>query len=624
VAPAAEPAPYNPVTPPDQWIGEMVGSFKLVKLLGKGGMGAVFLGEHPEIGSRVAIKMLHPMLATRPELVKRFYDEARAVNLIGHDNIVSIFDLNQLSPNRYYIVMEALEGQTLASLLAEGPMAFEVAREILLQLCDALAAAHARSIVHRDLKPENVFLTRRGANAHFVKLVDFGIAKLRDETGASNQTATGVLVGTPEYMSPEQADNLPVDARSDIYALGCMAYRMTAGRLPFQESSIGRLIAAHLDRAPPSPREFNPDIPPALEAALLRALAKRPDDRFQSVEDFAAALRHAFDAPAEPAAAPVIPAVAAVAPPPVQQAEQERPVQQAEQERVVADFEVELRQPPPATKLRANDVSRGGLFLCAAPPHPPLFSRVVLALPGAQGMEVEVAGEVVRHISVDEARAWRMSPGFGVQFTGLSPAQREVLEALTVQRPAAALSPPVPEAAVAAAPQVAAVLAYLTERFNASHYDLLGVEPSADGKQISAAAMALEVRIREALERASAEHAPPLEAGRARVRAALETLAHGVRRLEYDARRGNYAGVARAIEGGVPLAEIAGRHQAFLAQRPGLDSRSAQMLGRIKVARNRGNYEAGLREVEVALGQDPLNVDLHRAWQELLRLHKPA
>jgi len=191
--PAAAPPP-----PGDPLIGAQVGSFRIVRMLGRGGMGTVYLAEHPAIGSRVAIKFLHESMASDPEVVGRFYDEARAVNLIGHENIVGIFDLSLLPPNRYYIVMEYLEGETLSALLARGRPAPRTAIEILLQLCDALQAAHARGVVHRDLKPENVLLAERdpgstatGTSAHGYgtpKITDFGLAKRLDREGTASPT----------------------------------------------------------------------------------------------------------------------------------------------------------------------------------------------------------------------------------------------------------------------------------------------------------------------------------------------------------------------------------------------------------------------------------------------------
>ncbi|MFO0584049.1 MAG: serine/threonine-protein kinase [Anaeromyxobacter sp.] len=286
VAPGATPARAGAAPAgPDPLVGQKVGSFMVQRLLGKGGMGTVYLAEHPVIGSKVAIKFLHESLGDEPQTVARFYDEAKAVNLIGHENIVGIYDLNLLPPNRYYYVMEYLEGSTLAALEKQGRLPVKVQLDVLNQLCDALQRAHERGVVHRDLKPENVFLVQRRGKAHFVKLVDFGIAKLRGAAGASRvtgRTEAGVIIGTPEYMAPEQCEDGTIDARTDVYALGVMAFEMATGRLPFGGRSVTQLLLAHLQKKPPRPSELAP-VEASLERAILRALEKDPAARFQDM-----------------------------------------------------------------------------------------------------------------------------------------------------------------------------------------------------------------------------------------------------------------------------------------------------------------------------------------------------
>ncbi|HEY6003060.1 MAG TPA: serine/threonine-protein kinase [Anaeromyxobacter sp.] len=292
-APGASAEPPADALPAaaDPLIGSRVGSFDVVRLLGRGGMGTVYLAEHPVIGSRVAVKFLHESMASDPAAVARFYDEARAVNLIGHENIVGIYDLSMLPPNRYFFVMEYLEGQTLDALLRAGPVEPAVARDVLLQMCDALQCAHEHGVVHRDLKPENVFLVRRRGKSHFVKLVDFGIAKLRVR-GTRGSTQAGFIVGTPEYMAPEQCGEGVIDARTDVYALGVMAFELATGRLPFHGKGVTQLLLAHLKEAPPAPSTLAA-VPRELEAAILRALEKDPARRFQDMTSFAEALRAA-------------------------------------------------------------------------------------------------------------------------------------------------------------------------------------------------------------------------------------------------------------------------------------------------------------------------------------------
>ncbi|HYO67155.1 MAG TPA: serine/threonine-protein kinase, partial [Archangium sp.] len=188
----------------DSLLGTSIGSFRLTRRLGHGGMGTVYLGEHVDIGSRVAIKVLHGRLAGSPQVLRRFHMEARAVNLIGHENIVNVIDINP-APPRPYLVMEYLEGEPLSALLARGPVPAEVAVALLAQVCDALQATHARGIVHRDLTPENLFLLQRGHGPAFVKVLDFGIAKLLDSDERSTDTQEGAIIVSAEYMAPEQS-----------------------------------------------------------------------------------------------------------------------------------------------------------------------------------------------------------------------------------------------------------------------------------------------------------------------------------------------------------------------------------------------------------------------------------
>ena len=282
----------------DAMIGRMVGSYRIAKLLGEGGMGAVYLGEHPAIGSKVAIKMLHAQYAAKPTIVERFFNEARSVNLIGHDNIVKILDFDVTGEGRHYFVMEFLHGRALQALLQPGrPLPLQRAGPILLQCCRALQAAHERGIVHRDFKPDNVFLVEQAGRQDVVKLVDFGIAKLAAESGGG-MTQPGTVMGTPAYMSPEQAaGEATIDARSDIYSLGVTMFQMATGKLPFAEAgpSFGKILIAHLQQPPPLPRSIEPGVPEELERIILRTLEKKPEDRYPSMTGLHDALRACMD-----------------------------------------------------------------------------------------------------------------------------------------------------------------------------------------------------------------------------------------------------------------------------------------------------------------------------------------
>ena len=272
-------------------IGTELGRYRVTSLLGEGGMGSVYLAVQPAIGSRVAIKVLSEQCARDAELLERFFAEARAVNLIRHEHIVSVLDLATLPDGRPYIVMEYVEGQTLAAYIRGKTAPLGGVLQVMGEVLSALAAAHAIGIVHRDLKPDNVIVTVEG----HAKVLDFGIAKLAPGMhDASSRTKTGAILGTPSYMAPEQISGAgSVDARADIYAAGILLYEAVTGRLPFTGATIFDIMRAQVDEAPAPPRTLRPDLPEAVEHVILTALAKDPAMRFQSAQAMAQALAHA-------------------------------------------------------------------------------------------------------------------------------------------------------------------------------------------------------------------------------------------------------------------------------------------------------------------------------------------
>jgi serine/threonine protein kinase len=284
-----------------------VGNYRVTKLLGEGGMGAVYLGEHPVIGRKVAIKVLHSALARDQDIVARFFNEARAIHLIAHPNIVEILDFGQTPDGQPYFIMEFLTGEALSEVVARGPIAAAEVAVIVDQMCRALSAAHTKGIVHRDLKPHNVQLLEKDG-LPLVKILDFGVAKIlaAPDGSQSVKTRTGSLMGTPIYMSPEQCKGAGLlDHRTDIYSLGVMIFEMLAGRPPFVAEGIGELFAKHMLEEAPSLLEFAPATPPAMAAAVMKALNKELDDRFASMEDFRKGLLgeiHVAPGRAQPAA----------------------------------------------------------------------------------------------------------------------------------------------------------------------------------------------------------------------------------------------------------------------------------------------------------------------------------
>ncbi len=292
-----------PASDEDPLVGTTLGErYRIIRQIGEGGMGIVYEAEHVVIEKKVALKVLRDDFSKRPEVVERFRQEAKSASRIGHDNIVDISDFGETPRGQSYFVMEYLEGEDLANVLArEGTLAPDRAVNILLQCTKALGAAHVKGIVHRDMKPENIFLVSRDEQRDFVKIVDFGIAKMSDiETeGAPGRklTKTGMIFGTPEYMSPEQAAGKPLDHRVDVYALGVILFECLTGRVPFVGDTFMGILTQHMFEEAPTLRAVNPNVtcPEELELVIRAALAKDPDQRYGSMEELGRALASAMD-----------------------------------------------------------------------------------------------------------------------------------------------------------------------------------------------------------------------------------------------------------------------------------------------------------------------------------------
>ncbi|WP_224247781.1 serine/threonine-protein kinase [Hyalangium gracile] len=657
----------------DPLLGAVVGSFRLVRKLGGGGMGNVYLAEHTVIGSKVAVKFLHEHFATNEALVQRFLAEARAVNLIGHENIVNIFDMSVLPPRRHYLVMEYLEGQSLASLLRR-PVPPAVAVPILTQVCDALQAAHAHGVIHRDLKPENIFLVRRDRTPHFVKVLDFGVAKLLDRNVGQAQTSVGTLLGTPEYMAPEQWTGQPVDGRTDLYALGLIAYVMLTGRRPFSGEGLGEQLQAHLRQVPMSPHGVRPEVPAALSDVVMRAIAKRPEDRFQTASELRAALERAMapsampiaatvvrahppslesprhtpmamprvqvtpmaelaarmtpapvaratpmalpTAPATPLATPVLRAPATAAPvapltPPM------APSSPSAAPRV-ADVIAWVGFPPGAESQRmaCTALTRAGAFLCSDGALPALRSRVSLMLELNDRL-LPCTGEVVRHVLPAEAASWGMRAGFAIQFVNLSAELRDALDRLAHGHTPAPLKP---AKTLPDDPRAEALLGALLHHMSSDPYALLSLPQDATFDDVRNHVRDIQRSVEAIAARPlSARQMRDLAEVRSRVERAADLLGQPRQRIEHDARHGNYPGVARCISSGLTATEIETLRARYLQAHPGAEMRGRMHATSAASWEAQGKIDPALTEYEKALSADPLNLPLQQRYWSLKR-----
>jgi serine/threonine protein kinase len=281
--------PYLDAAAAPSLVGQVIdGRYKIFKKLGEGGMGEVYAAEHVHIDKKFAIKLLKTEIVSNAEAVTRFQQEARSSSSIKHRNIIAIEDFGKLSDGRIYMCMELLDGQALNDLI-QSPQTIERLLNILIQTGHGLAAAHARNIVHRDMKPENIFVTFHPNNEDIPKILDFGIAKVAGNEGQNNLTRTGTIFGTPFYMAPEQALGNPVDARTDIYAMGVIMYEVFAGSLPFQGESFMGILTQHITTDPEHVAQraakANRPLPPGLAEIIMACLQKNPAQRFGTMDE---------------------------------------------------------------------------------------------------------------------------------------------------------------------------------------------------------------------------------------------------------------------------------------------------------------------------------------------------
>ncbi len=298
-APARKPVRCDTWANPEQLVGTTLdGRYHVLRVLGAGGMGAVFEAEQTTLHKRVALKVLAPRLAQNADQVERFLREAQAASKVANMHVVDISDFGRVPSGSVYYVMELLDGADLHHIIRDhGRIPWPRAKRILLQVAHALAAAHDQGVVHRDIKPANCVILPDpdDPNLDFVKVVDFGIAKIFEAEGTAGLTRPNEIMGTVAYMAPEQALCRPVDERTDVYALGVVAFEMLTGRVPFHAEGICDVLEMHCHAPPPSLTALAPELSPALDALVQRALMKHPEERYPDMRSFEQALRSIAD-----------------------------------------------------------------------------------------------------------------------------------------------------------------------------------------------------------------------------------------------------------------------------------------------------------------------------------------
>jgi hypothetical protein len=552
------------------------GPLVLVRKLGAGALGAVYLAEHPSTGAHFAVKVLHPHLAENPAVRTRFYAEASAAQHVVHSSVARLLDVRQAPSGHHCLLMEYVQGTPLSRMAL--PLPPEEVVFLLSQVLEGLEASHARGVIHRDIKPDNLVLTTGRDGERRVKILDFGMAGPLAAGFSEEELAAGMVVGSPAYLAPELWVRAEPDGRADLYALAVVGYRLLTGRLPFGGGGrMGEMLLVHKPTRPLPPHLVEDRVPPALSAALMQAMSLRPDERFSSARAFRSALREAMRRPAFGCLPP-------------------------------AAFRVRLEDPasPGLLPVFVNDLSEEGLRIACDGPLPTLGARLNVEL-SLNGFALACTSDVVRLLPAEEARTWGGRQGFILHFSDPSEDVRRLV--------AQALAPPPP------APTPDPELAQLLSRALACSqdpYSLLAIHPHSDFADVLQRVAQAQRRLEPFWHRPlPPEQRQSLEMLRDRLEAARRTLGEPLARARYDASRGNFRGVARCLAAGMAPSAVDRLRQAFLATRPDAEARARALFDEGIVLEAQRVLDAALKRYTEALTVDPLNVVVHRYYHSL-------
>jgi serine/threonine protein kinase len=592
--------------------GRRLGCYDLKHVLGRGASGTVWFAEHATIKTRLAVKVLHPTLSAKEAAVRRFFTQARGVNLIGHENVAKLYDLGATLDGEYYVASEYVDGRPLER---KGAASIDEFQPILQQVMDALAAAHEKGLTHGDLKPSNIRVSTE-PNRVLTKVLDFGITELWSPESGPESGARSP--SNNPFLAPEQILGETSDPRVDIYALGVMMFWLATGRLPFElEPSAGE------SRSAPKPSEVSPSVPPSYDAMILRSLARDPDARYQTIRDLRAGFELAIAIAKESSAPPTKIDAAREAPKGATQTLDLIGIKRLEassDKTKRVDFEVQLKIRDLASfrRMYSMDIAHHGMFI-ATTEALPLQSLIEIVIRGAddQGSagRFTLLGRIVRRVTALDAQAFGGKEGVAIQLLDLDPNKRSEIERLIYGAPRKYAR----DRAATRNPKAERVI----ERFSAlgsspSPYNLLQILPGATA-----------ATIRETVHRISRETDPEvlgpmtedeidrISEIRERLEKAGSLLLDPRARAAHDGAMGNFLGVAQALAGGLSADDLAILRRQFLATRWEAGPTARALVKEGMAAEYGGRLTEARTKLEQALQLDPLDLETHNLYWAL-------